>query len=606
MKSFASNTKTLASRQKLAVVIIALCIVALAIAFFGVRYLVSIDTWEDLDGTQYTVKRQDGVYMLFDDIGPLETFVDDDVTLYQTALGTLVTVSDNGAVDIHTVVDTQGIESVSDSNLLMIYKRIQVEDIQSVRITNDSGTYVFERNEDEDIVIRNYESVAYDQELVAYLYSVCGNTTVMTKLSSEALEKYGYEEYGLDDPAAKLTVNTKDGERYVLHVGNPIVSGAGYYVRREGFDAVYIFNTTIGQTSLVSLEQYVTPILTYPLSVTTYPMVYNFTISTFTYAADGTPTMEPDIAVTFWPLEDRINTEYQSQLYKMLDPDLQSYTPSSEAVYSTMEKFLEMEYVGVKKLGVTAEALAEYGLDKPAKMLYYEFHDVDENGDPFYVKHYISISAMTEVGTYYVTSSVQGSSDNETFYPLPAYDHIVEVDRAMLPFMTWDPVKWVEPGYFQLYIATCDTLQMTSPDYDLTFEVVPDKYNSEGEVEDVKAYLDSQSGKKELDINNFKTLLMNMVGGRLFGKTHITDEEKAAIIADPDRHLLTFTVTYNSGNTKTCSFYWLSDGRALLTVNGKGEFYVLSSAVEKIRQDAIDVANGIRITAVSPYVDLFD
>ena len=61
MKLISSQKRTLASNQKLAALLIALAIVLLVITLFIVNYIVSIDTFTDLDGTEYTVKRQDGV-----------------------------------------------------------------------------------------------------------------------------------------------------------------------------------------------------------------------------------------------------------------------------------------------------------------------------------------------------------------------------------------------------------------------------------------------------------------------------------------------------------------------------------------------------------------
>ena len=62
--------------------------------------------------------------------------------------------------------------------------------------------------------------------------------------------------------------------------------------------------------------------------------------------------------------------------------------------------------------------------------------------------------------------------------------------------------------------------------------------------------------------------------------------------------------TSASNLERTYSYYWLEESKSFLTVDGDGEFYVLTSAVEKTIQDVIDVANGIKITAVSPYTNI--
>lgn len=606
MKLISSKKSTLASRQKLAVLLIALAIALLAGALAFVNYIVSIDTFTDLDGTEYTVKRRDGVYALFDGNGyMLDTVVENNNTYYLTELGTMVSVSSAGDTEIYAVVDTEDGEGLSSYNRLMIYPRIQTTDIQTIRVSNEYGTFTFDRNRDNEIYIKDHEGSVFDEELFAYLQSVCGNTTVVQRISSQALEQYGFEEYGLDDPRATVSVTAKSGKKYVLHIGKEIVSGNGYYVRLVGRDTVYIFNTYIGKTALVPLESYVSPILAYPVTSTNYMLVHNFMVNTHTYDENGTLTLGTDVALTYWDLSDRQNTEYQTIPYKMTDPDLLSYIPSADAVYSVMKPFVSMESVTLKKLGgINDQVLAEYGLDKPEKSLYYEFETKDENGDPYYLKNYVYVSSLTENGTYYATSEVYGSSDKQSYKLLAGYDQIVEADRSFFPFMEWTTIDWVMKDYFQMNITVCDELEFISPDYHVTFDIVP--YDNDGEegMDDIEVYLVKDGDDKKLEINNFKTLYLNLLGGKLFGSLNISDEEIADIIADQSRHLLTWTVRTTTGTERTYSYYWLAESKTLLTVDGTAEFYVLTSAVEKTIQDAIDVANGIKITAVTPYTNI--
>ena len=605
MKLISSKNRTLASNQKLAALLIAIAIVLLVITLFIVNYIVSIDTFTDLDGTEYTVKRQNGVYALFDSNGyQLDTVTENNSTYYLTDLGTMVSVSSAGDTTIYAVVDSEDGEGVSDYNLLMIYPRIQVSDIKTIRVSNEYGSFTFDRDKDGNIGIKDYEDTAYDPELFAYLQSVCGNTTVMQKISKQALEQYGFEEYGLENPRATISVTTSSGKKYVLHVGKEIVSGNGYYVRLVGRDTVYIFNTYIGKTALVPIESYVSPVLAYPVTSTNYMFVHNFVVSRHTYSEDGTPTLTPDIALTYWELSERENTEFQTQAYQMIDPDLMAYTPSADAVYTVMNPFITMDSVTVKKLGVTDEALKEYGLDEHAKSLYYEFETTDANGKPYYLKNHIYVSTLTENGTYYATADVYGSSDKTNYKKLAAYDQIVEADRSFFPFMEWTTVDWVQKNYFQMDIIVCDELEFVTPDYHVTFDIVPYDNTGDGEADDVEAYLVQDGDDKKLAVNNFKTLYLNLLGGKLFGTVDISDEEMESIIADESRHLLTLTVRTITGTERTYSYYWLAESKTLLTVNGTGEFYVLTSAVEKIIEDAINVANGIKITAVSPYTNI--
>jgi len=600
MKPILSKKSTLASRQKLAAILIAFAILLLAVAYFVVDYIVHIDSFFDIDGTEYTIKRQGGVYALYDENGyMLETVVDDEQIYYLTELGTMVLVSDNGSAEVYAVVDTEDGEAVSAYNRLMIYPRIQTADVQSIDIKNKSGAYSFERNSENKIVLRGRETTAYDEELYAYLAAVCGNTTVVQKLSATALATYGFEEYGLDQPQATVTITTKSGRSETLEIGNPIVSNTGYYVRLKDRDAVYIFNNYIGSTVLVPLETYVTPALVYPLTANNYMFVYNFLVTSMTYDENGEVTIDPDISLTYWDYAERENTEYQTVPYKITDPNLDSYTVSSDSVYSVMNHFLEMKYVGIKKVGVTKEILEQYGLDKPVKSLYYEFEATEEDGTKYYLKNYVYFSALTENGTHYATSTVYASTDKKTYIPLPGFDQVVEIDRSYLPFIDWETLDWVERDYFQLNIGICHEMEFITDDYHILFRIKP-------VGDDVEIYLVDEKGvEKKLDTNNFKTLYLNMLGGKLFGSAKISEEKAQQIISNEKNHLLTWVLRTSASNLeRTYSYYWLEESKCFLTVDGDGEFYVLTSAVEKTIQDAIDVANGVKITAVSPYTNI--
>ena len=422
----------------------------------------------------------------------------------------------------------------------------------------------------------------------------------MQKIRPAAVEQYGFDEYGLDAPVASVTVTAKDGTSHTIEIGKQIVSGSGYYVRLVGSDSVYIFNSYIGSTVLVPLETYVTPALLYPLTSNNYMLVQNFRVESLSYDENGKVITDNDIALSYWDYAERENTEFQSQPYIMADEAYSGYTPSADAVYTVMYNFLEMQYKQLITVDATADDLAKYGLDKPIKSLYYEFTETDTSiGVTYHVKNYVFFSKMTENGTHYVTSSVYVSKDNKQNYiKWPAYNQIVEIDRSLLPFLEWETLDWVERDYFRLAIDLCDKITFTTDDYKVTFDIVP-------VGDDVEAYLVTDKGNQKLAINNFKTLYLNMQYGKLFGSTQMSEEEIAAITADKSRHVLSWSMnTTVTGIERTYDYYWLDENRTLVTVNGVGEFYVLTSAVEKLISDARDVANGIKITAVSPYTNI--
>lgn len=594
---------TLASSQKKAVILIAALILVLSLALVFVNYLVSINTFEDVDGTVYKIKRSGDVYALFDSDGYiLDTTVENQKIYYVTEIGTLVSVGNDGSTSIYAVVDTEDGEDLSAYGNLMIFKKINPSDIKSIKITNRADgspkTYAFERDKDGKMHIRGHENTIYDEEDYSYLASVCGNSTTMRKISREALEKFGFEEYGLDNPQSTMTITTQNGVSHTLEIGKEIVSGNGYYVRLAGRDTVYIMNSYVGKYILAPVEEYVTPVLNYGLTDQNHVFVYNFKMTQFDYAEDGTPSGDLLVALSYWDYADRENTEYQTQAYVMTDESLDSYAPASDAVYKVMGSFLEMDNLVVKKLGASAEERAKYGLDKPERCLYYECERT-ENGKKYYFKHYIYFSPLNENHSHYALADVYMCDTKDGAYrKLDSFDFIVEIDREWLEYLSWDALDFVERDYFQINVGIIDYMEFKLPDgSSCRFEVdLIDENN-------IKAYAVKDGKRVPIDTKNFQTLYLNMLGGKLFGSLRLSEDEEARITAD-DRLRLTWSFKTTTGLERTHSYYGMESNKDYITINGDGGFYVLSSAVKKLAEDAFKVFEGDKITADSPYTNV--
>lgn len=628
MRAIENKKRTLASNQKLTVVLLAVAIVLLAVVLFTVNYFIATKaytdtfTFTDKDGTAYSIAPlETGGYGLFYPDGEiLESHTDDGVLCYVTDLGTKVYVSKNGAAEEYT-------------GSPMIYSGVTTKNLTSIKVNNEHGSFTFALNNNNKWYIKEYDGAYFIEETFVKLRSMCLYPYYQYKVTDRALEQFGLEEYGLDQPQATVSIFYRDAEgtlkRIEMYVGNQVVSGGDlYYVRCVGTDpagktledAVYVshpwvtqsdyMNINVRELTLSPVENFVYPVLTYPVTSTTYVEVYNFIVSSFTYDENGEATADHEVGLTFVPLSQRENTERTTLPYTMILEQFKGYTPSPDAVYETMNPHITMESVSLIKLlnpndpEKYQKDLETYGLDKPKKSMYYEAVVKDESGKPFYLKNYVYISDLTENNTYYATAKVLGSYDGQNYNVLAGYDQIVETAQFFFPFMEWNSLDWVQSNYFQMFITICEEMEFITNDYHVFYDIAP--YDTDGKegADDVKVYLVTDKGRKEVNLDYFKTLYLNLLGGTLFGSVNATDEEIADILADPSRHLLTHKVRTSEGNEHVYSYYWLEESKTLLSVDGSTEFYVLTSAVEKIMQDAIDVANGIKIEAVTPYTQI--
>ncbi len=586
-----SSKKTLAGSQKKAVIAILGALVLLIVALLVVRYLVSIYDFTDADGTKYTVKRDGRSYALFDESGyMLDTVIEDGKEYFVTDAGTMVSVSASGKTSVYAVVDTDEGEAVSSYNRLLVFPKVESAAVKSIRVTNEHGTYTFERKNN-SMVIRGYETVGYDRESFAYLSSLCGSLVVMDngRYSAKTVEKYGLAEYGLDEPQATFTITSTAGKVYTVNIGDAIVSGNGYYAQLAGRQTVYIINGYYSML-LEPIEAYVTPMLAYGATENNYPEVRDFRVYDYTYDAQGKPSASLVTALTYWPYEERENTEYQTQSYKMVDESLSAYVPESSAVTLTMEKLVSLDNAVVVKLGVTDKALAQYGLDMPQKLLSYEFTAV-ENGKTFYLKNRFWFSPITERGTHYVFAQVEFSEDGESYVPFAPLDYILEVGLASLPFMSWNKIDWVEQHYFHINIMLMDTLEIDIPEGKITF----DFEIGANDVEKITATMGGE--RRGVSVTQFKELYRHMLYGVLFDETGKTREELSELVNNKDKWQLSYRVKTKStdktpGLDNTYAFYQLGESSSYLTINGGGEFYVLTNSVNTIRDYAMKLWNG--------------
>lgn len=165
-----------------------------------------------------------------------------------------------------------------------IYPEIPREDMVSITVHNEHGTYRFARMGKEGEAVSNtqnfvicrekdgefipYRGIDYDKERFSELVIGTGTFYYLSNLG-RAPElgdgRLDFSEYGLseaDDPAW-FEVETFGGERVKVFVGDPAVTDNGYYVRLDGRDTVYVSNSNlVGETALARLASFVDPTLT--------------------------------------------------------------------------------------------------------------------------------------------------------------------------------------------------------------------------------------------------------------------------------------------------------------------------------------------------------
>ena len=478
-----------------------------------------------------------------------------------------------------------------------------------------------------------------------------------------------------------LQPDAKTGlDSYTVTLGDATVSGAGYYARYEDRDTVYILSSVnLDAAVLQPIETLVTPMIVYPMTLNSYFDVENFLLRTdidyetiyvymaavlagldpagidlndpdslteeelekLSQAAEQIMEMEPeafsalyDTALkansrvvtnfSYIDMESRENTLYAAIPYKMATEYMAGYLPNSNNLSTVMQKLYSMTFEGVISLGPDDEELAAYGLDEPAFMISFVYHDPD-GGDH---NNRVNISKKTEDGKYYAYSDM--------------YDMIVIFDESQAPYLEWEEIDWYEREYYQYNIAFVTSVKLEGAavqalgekylgaDWAITFRLdnsASDQPNGISSA-NLKVFINGSTSPvdytltvtkpsgtvtEETGVYNFRRFMQSMLTASMEGVADLTEEEIQAFrnTKDSDCQLkLTILLDDGKGNTQNLvyRFYQYTERRSFMTVEvlkkpdspstpaaGQGKFYVLRSFCDKMVADAARFIDQIEI-----------
>lgn len=469
--------KAVLKRQKVMIAIAAVFVIILIVALAVVMYYVNRTNLTDYDGTVYKVIKQGQKYVLCDEDEKLLPLTEDG-KYYVTAAGSQIKLdASTGVYSVYAYVPTVGKEAVGNfvTARVLAFPQVEKASMARLEIHNDYGGYAFigehkDTNKDgkkeNTYYIEGHKETAYNQEKFASLIVSCGYVLAMEKINDPIADANGeYTEYGLA-PETRVDANGNsyeytpawykltdvNGNEYTVIVGDAIVSGAGYYVQYKNSEYpdtpfIYIVNSDIAATVLQPVEALVQPMIVYPMTLSTYFNVSNFSLA----------MAESDIVVrfSFIPLEDRLGTQATSVPYVFLNKEFANMRASSNNIDTCLQSFANMSFIRVVKLAPDDEALITYGLSDPACTIYFDYN-VSEEDFKGTVSTFLFISKMTGSGNYYVYSTL--------------FDMIVEIDRTYLPYMDWQVIDWIDKTAYSFNLACTPEITLLSGSKTIRFD----------------------------------------------------------------------------------------------------------------------------------------
>ncbi len=479
-------------------------------------------------------------------------------------------------VTTEPLVTVEG-EIIGTNNRYQLFEQVERADMQSIEVHNEHGSYKFYRNSKDAFVIEGHEETLFNAQLFSQLVVDTGYTLAKAKVAdnaSDVMYKYGLDEES--DPAY-YTLTTLNGKKHTVYVGNRITTQGGFYVRYAGRDSVYILDTSLGATVLRPIEDYVTPLLSYPMTLTTYYLIKDFSI-----------LRGEELFASFRYLEDNEKSETVTfSTFEMKYPGGGYYCPSQH-LDSALQQFTDYEGSEVVRLSPSEEELETYFPDGFS----YTLHKIDlvPKDTEDWSKGY------NEIENFLFYSSLHEDRDGNNYYYCYSmgFDIIAKVPYYKAEFLTWDINLWVNETIYQLQIDTVRQLKFESPELGtVTFDLA-------GEGQEL-VVTEKETGHKPI-VKNFRQLYKTILTVNKEGEHGLSDDELKQLTETQGAYQLTMTAYMRSGKVLEYRFFNYSDRRSYYSINGvKGEFYVLRTSVNKLISDVIRVQKDETVNSEDKY-----
>lgn len=466
-----------------------------------------------------------------------------------------LTAPEEGEEEIELPETLEG-EDVSELGRFYMFPHVQRAGMQSIKVENEYGSYEFYRDKNGDFQIRGFEGAAYNLERFSELVTSAGHTLAKVKVVDNATDAE-LEEYGLHDPQANWVVTTTTGEIYKVYVGYDLLTGGGYYCMLEGRRSVYVLDEGLTKTILAPIENLCSPALIAGIQQDDYYVVDNFIMM------HGEEIL---CAIGITDPADHQNAQSLQENY-MIHPS--GYFPNTDMYYKLLYDIATLTGRYVVKLGPTDGDLAEYGLENPAHTVSFAYGGMD---------FMLLFSERQADGSYYAMSNL--------------FPQVVSIAGETVEFLEYDLLDWVQAYPFQQWLTSVESTEVVGSGADVKFTL---HHGTDAEGNATLA-VTTNTGKTipAEEVYNYRQFFKTLLSVAIQGYAPLTEEEIDALATD-ENCILTFTIVQTNGKTTVYRFYpYSSTGRrALMTVNGFGEFYVQTDLVEKIASDANKVLSGL-------------
>ena len=252
------------------------------------------------------------------------------------------------------------------------------------------------------------------------------------------------------------------------------------------------------------------------------------------------------------------------------------YKTNDSYFFNIMMNMISFAGESTAYLGTDEEKIAQYGLDDPYYSVYFTCA-----ADGASVEYYIFVSELQEDGYYYASSNLYN------------YTMIARFPKESFYWLESDLVNWVYNYPIMLNISSVSSIYVDTGDRQINFDLTHGTDSNKKATLEISSDTDFSMNNSE--VYNFRNFYKVLLSVQIMGNSELDEAEKEKLISEDTDRMATIRFKMLDGEEYEYSFYRYSSRRALLTVNGNGEFYVLADWIEKIISDTEKLLSGIEI-----------
>ncbi len=456
-----------------------------------------------------------------------------------------------GGIVLLKVTDSTGKNSSSSSSSSSTTSKLLYEekqaDVQLVHIKNESGEYDVTLSGDSSWTVKGYEDLPLNSNSVSGITSAAASITAADVIEENASS---LSQYGLDKPAAEVSVTFKDSAKTVKEflVGNETPSGGKRYFSFKGENKVYSVSSSAVSAFLKSAQDLINTTLVEAVSDNNYPYIGDVTIE------------RKDLGFP-------VKLSYDESLDTSKNNSSSSSSSSTSATaseYDTTHVMTSPIKASLKTENSSSLVRGIFGLTaKSAYILRPTDADLEKTGitNPSAV-----VTTKLEDKTYklIIGSAYTDGTDKGYYGMLDGINIVFKFEESALPWITFKPIDIVNPLITSTLIYDLSKIEIRTPEKTTVFEMTGDK------DDDFKVKMDG----KDMDKDYFKDFYQFIL---MAPAESLWLEDPASQTPD-----VKIVFTKDNGEVYNLEFYKVENRQTIIKYNGITSYKCRTTYVDRL------------------------